>query len=209
MWMFRIEEATGESTHTQPAAPLPIPMLLDLELPAGELEPYRENSATVEPIETTIPIETAQEWLRQKVGDTVVLESALVRGVHSQSVQRVGRHAYHTAAGKQSHDFTVSVYVEVRELHPSHVVSCSVAVRGPQIQNRTVACQFQVPFRNSTMRRPSGLIIMEAHGESINRQTVDQGPSVECSWSRRRGNREWPGRLCKAVPNSFLEAHPF
>lgn len=79
MWMFRIEEATGESTHTQPAAPLPIPMVLDLELPAGEIEPYREKSAAAEPIEITIPIETAQAWLRQKVGDTVVLESALVR----------------------------------------------------------------------------------------------------------------------------------
>jgi len=63
VWMFRRRAAGGESVLAEPAAPTPEPKMADLDVPAGQLEPYRAAEEGVETIAATVPLETARGWL--------------------------------------------------------------------------------------------------------------------------------------------------
>ena len=77
MWMFRVgREGEGE-VLVEPAAPTPIPQLVDLDIPAGRLEPFRAPEEGAEAVSATIPLETARRWLDQR-GRQRVRETALV-----------------------------------------------------------------------------------------------------------------------------------
>lgn len=78
VWMFRSRQGGGETAHIEPAAPTPIPQLADLEVPAGELQPFEEEPEGVDRLQATIPLETAREWLTQR-GVTEVFETSLVQ----------------------------------------------------------------------------------------------------------------------------------
>ena len=78
MWLFRGDSGGDEVSYVAPAAPVPIPHLIDFELPPGQLEPYEGASDGVEEAEVTIPVETARAWLDSRhTGAT--LETALVQ----------------------------------------------------------------------------------------------------------------------------------
>lgn len=78
MWMFRARAGRGEEVHVEPAAPTPIPQIADLDVPAGRLEPYREEEGSATALPVTIPLETARGWLDQR-GVERVTETALVQ----------------------------------------------------------------------------------------------------------------------------------
>jgi LSD1 subclass zinc finger protein len=75
MWLFRVGGGRGEEVRVEPAAPTPIPQLVDLEVPAGKLEPYRREEA-VEETAATVPLATARGWLGERAQRTT--ETALV-----------------------------------------------------------------------------------------------------------------------------------
>ncbi len=78
VWLFRAAGADGERVLVEPAAPTPIPQVADLRVPAGRLEPFREDAATMRVIEVTVPQETARGWLEQR-GPIQIHETALIR----------------------------------------------------------------------------------------------------------------------------------
>ena len=79
MWLFRFQDASGESVIVEPAAATPIGELADLELPAGKLDPFGDGEAGVESIAVSVPLATAKGWLAQrpKAGGQIA-EQALV-----------------------------------------------------------------------------------------------------------------------------------
>lgn len=78
VWMFRVDEPSGEVVHIEPAAAPPIPPLADLKVPAGELEWFAGDSDSATTIEVTVPMETARGWIEgQATG--AMRESALVQ----------------------------------------------------------------------------------------------------------------------------------
>jgi hypothetical protein len=78
MWLFRGDSDRNEVSYVAPAAPVPIPHLIDFELPPGQLEPYERVRDGVEEAEVTVPAETARAWLdKRHTGPT--LETALVQ----------------------------------------------------------------------------------------------------------------------------------
>lgn len=96
MWMFRLQQPGGEVVRIEPAAPAAEPRLTELQVPAGELRPYRtapadgadpEGSAQGAPaagadaevVGAQVPLDTARRWLEQREGaDPRVSETALV-----------------------------------------------------------------------------------------------------------------------------------
>lgn len=77
MWLFRSRQSGSEKVFVEPAAPTPIPQLVDLKVPAGKLEPFQADEEGVEEAITTIPLATAREWLSER-GVEEVSESSLV-----------------------------------------------------------------------------------------------------------------------------------
>lgn len=78
MWMFRVDREGDETSYVAPAAPIPIPELMDLEIPPGRLEPYETAADGIEEAEVTVPVATARDWLDQRWTGPV-RETALVR----------------------------------------------------------------------------------------------------------------------------------
>ena len=78
VWYFRVAQSGGEQVFVQPAAAILLPQLGDLKIPAGRLEPYREDEESVTSIDVSVQLETARAWLEQQ-GSKKVLETALVR----------------------------------------------------------------------------------------------------------------------------------
>lgn len=81
MWLFRVQGSRGEEVLVQPAAPTPIPQLADLKVPAGKLEPYRQEEDGVEVTAAAVPLETAQGWLGQRgrISETALVHLPLWR----------------------------------------------------------------------------------------------------------------------------------
>ena len=77
MWLFRTGGRDREAVTVEPAAPIPIPDVADLEVPAGRLEPYRGAEEGAESIAPTIPLATARSWLAER-GAGEPSESSLV-----------------------------------------------------------------------------------------------------------------------------------
>jgi hypothetical protein len=77
MWLFRCRREGAETVIIEPAAPTPIPQLVDLELPPGKLEPFEAADSAVRAVPATVPLETARSWIADRGLDDV-FESALV-----------------------------------------------------------------------------------------------------------------------------------
>lgn len=77
LWMFRTRSRGGEAVVIEPAAPTPVPQIVDLELPAGKLEPFHPEAAPAETMAATVPLETARGWLG-KAGGGEITETSLV-----------------------------------------------------------------------------------------------------------------------------------
>ncbi len=77
MWLFRSRQSGSEKVFVEPAAPTPIPQLVDLKVPAGKLEPFQADEEGAEAVVTTIPLATARKWLSES-GIEEVSESSLV-----------------------------------------------------------------------------------------------------------------------------------
>lgn len=77
LWFFTLHGKKGDQTSLEPAAATSISELRNLHLPAGDLQKY---DPVIDPqAETpTVPLQTAREWLLQRVSDVDVKESALV-----------------------------------------------------------------------------------------------------------------------------------
>jgi len=78
VWLFRVQAQGGEEVVIEPAAATMMPQLADLQLPAGELEPFHSEEEGVTAVPETIPLETARGWLEQR-GQGHLTETALVR----------------------------------------------------------------------------------------------------------------------------------
>lgn len=85
MWMFRFRRAGGEVVRVEPAAPTTEPRLADLQVPAGQLRPFRRDpdrpdpADPAEPMPAQVPLETARGWLDQREGAGLrITETALV-----------------------------------------------------------------------------------------------------------------------------------
>lgn len=85
MWLFRSRAAGGgpggEEVRVEPAAATPIAELADLNIPAGQLEPFRTEASGAEQEATvtaaSVPLETARGWLGEAAGR--LTETALVQ----------------------------------------------------------------------------------------------------------------------------------
>jgi hypothetical protein len=78
VWYFRVRRSDGEQTVIEPAAATLLPQLGNIRIPAGKLEPYREEEEGVTTIEVSVQLTTARAWLEQQ-GEMKILETALVR----------------------------------------------------------------------------------------------------------------------------------
>lgn len=79
MWLFRSRSRGQERTTVEPAAPTPIPVLADLVIPAGKLDPYEGPEVGADAVPVAVPLETARQWVEQRgVAASEVTETALV-----------------------------------------------------------------------------------------------------------------------------------
>jgi hypothetical protein len=97
VWMFRLRRSGAEVVRVEPAAPTAEPQLADLQVPAGQLRPYRRNpdpgtggagessggesdrAHPVEALPAQVSLETARGWLDQREGANLqITETALV-----------------------------------------------------------------------------------------------------------------------------------
>lgn len=79
LWMLTVQKENAEKVVIEPAAALPITELLEIRIPASDLQPYDHTleSAAIEP---TVPYETVKKWLTEqhKVGEGDIKSSAIV-----------------------------------------------------------------------------------------------------------------------------------
>ena len=66
MWLFRVDQDGDEVSLIAPAAPIPIPDLMDFELPPGRILPYSGPAEGVEAPEVSVPMETAKGWAESR-----------------------------------------------------------------------------------------------------------------------------------------------
>lgn len=66
LWLFRFAGGGGETVVVEPAAATPIGELADLDLPAGQLQPFGDGEAGVEATAVSVPLATAKGWLAQR-----------------------------------------------------------------------------------------------------------------------------------------------
>ncbi len=77
-WAFTVRDASGEHTELMPAAPSSLQGLQGLTLPAGETRSMSEEVAGGAPVvEPEVPLETAEGWLHDRLGEAVVQRRVL------------------------------------------------------------------------------------------------------------------------------------
>jgi hypothetical protein len=77
-WGFRLRSADRERTVLMPAAPSSLQGLQGLMLPAGETRQMTEEAVgSVPVIEPDVPLETAEQWLRQREPSAAVSQRIL------------------------------------------------------------------------------------------------------------------------------------
>lgn len=114
VWLFRTSRSGAESVFFEPAAPTPIPQVVDLSIPAGRLEPYRAEDDDMRVIEAQVPLETALGWLEQRqVGS--IHETALVRVPFWVGRYRYEGKTYHAAVDASTGAVLAGVYPEKAE----------------------------------------------------------------------------------------------
>ncbi len=114
VWLFRTREGDAERVLFEPAAPTPIPQVADIRVPAGSLEPYRQEDEISQVIEVQVPLETARGWLEQRqVGS--VLETALVRVPFWKCRYRFRGRSYLAAVDASTGSVLAGVYPEKAE----------------------------------------------------------------------------------------------
>lgn len=78
MWLYRSVEHGAETTQAIPAAAIPIPDLMDLELPAARLEPYEPPAGGLNEQPVTVSADAAREWFARSMQGEL-RETSLVR----------------------------------------------------------------------------------------------------------------------------------
>ena len=111
MWLFRLDHQGDEISRVTPAAALPIPQMMDLELPPGRLEPYEGGLEGVEEQEMTIPVDAARAWLdRDRVG--TIREISLVQVPFWRCRYRYDGIEYTAVVDANSGQVLASIYPE-------------------------------------------------------------------------------------------------
>lgn len=113
LWLFRLETAGGEATVVEPAAPTPIAQIADLEIPAGELLPFRGHAEGVAPTAAAVPLDTARGWLATRLGAAArprVIENALVEVPFWRFTYRHGGQSYSALVDAATGSVIAAVY---------------------------------------------------------------------------------------------------
>lgn len=116
MWMFRWSKGPRQQVTVEPAAATSMPMLADLSIPAGELEPYEVPEEGAEATPVAIPVETARGWLEQRgitaqeVSETALVEIPLWRAGYEH-----GGKSYQAIVEASTGRVLASVYPEKAE----------------------------------------------------------------------------------------------
>ena len=78
LWYFQVRQASGqEVVLLQPGAATSVTELKNLQLPAGDLQPYNP-ALEAQSSEPTVPLPAARDWALQNRADTAVQTAALV-----------------------------------------------------------------------------------------------------------------------------------
>ncbi len=116
MWLFRSRQAGRESATVEPAAPTPIPVLADLAIPAGSLEPFEGPEEGAEAVPVGVPLETARTWVEQRgVDPKQVTEVALVEIPLWRAGYEFGGKRYQAVVEGSTGNVLASVYPEKAE----------------------------------------------------------------------------------------------
>lgn len=142
LWMFRCREGGGETVLARPAAATSEPALADLTVPAGKLEPYRlggeegapegpggAESAAVEPVPASVPLDTARQWL--PAGGEIV-ETALVHVPLWRATYRFAGRSYAAVVEASTGAVLASVYPEKAEAPYLAVAALGLLVFGAE-----------------------------------------------------------------------------
>lgn len=114
VWLFRTSESGAEKVLFEPAAPTPVPQVVDLSIPAGRLEPYRAEDDDMRVVDVQVPLETALGWLEQReVGP--IHETALVRVPFWKCRYRYEGKTYHAAVDASTGAVLAGVFPEKSE----------------------------------------------------------------------------------------------
>jgi hypothetical protein len=115
LWLFRRQVGGGGEAVVEPAAPIPIPQIADLQIPAGQLlgaDPAAGEA--IERVEPTVPLETARGWLDQR-GDGAISESSLVRVPLWRARYRFAGSSYLALVDGSTGQVLASVFPEKKE----------------------------------------------------------------------------------------------
>ena len=114
MWLFRCREAGSDTAYVEPAAPTPIPQLVDLRLPAGQLEPFSDQEVEATRVDVSIPLVTARGWLEER-GVGKIIETSLVEVPLWQARYRFEGRDYQALVDGSTGSVMASVFPEKAE----------------------------------------------------------------------------------------------
>ena len=77
IWYIKYRQNDREIIALEPAAAISITELHNMSLPAGDLRKY-EGSLDAQSVAPSVPLEAAQDWLKERNGQIEVLETSLV-----------------------------------------------------------------------------------------------------------------------------------
>jgi hypothetical protein len=78
LWYFMVRQSNGQETvQLQPGAATSVTELKNLQLPAGDLQPYNP-ALEAQSSEPTVPLPTARDWAIQNRADATIQTAALV-----------------------------------------------------------------------------------------------------------------------------------
>ncbi len=79
MWLIRAQQGANERVLMEPAAALSVLQLMEIRIPASDLEPY-DHALDSEAITPTVPLETVRRWLaeNQGIATAAIRETSLV-----------------------------------------------------------------------------------------------------------------------------------
>lgn len=116
MWLFRSRAGGQESTTVEPAAPTSNPLLGDLVIPAGRLDPFEGDEDGAVRVPVGIPLATAKSWVEQRgVAEDDVIEVALVEVPLWRASYEFGGDRFQAVVEGSTGNVLASVYPEKSE----------------------------------------------------------------------------------------------
>ena len=79
LWMVRTRETGAEKVFLEPAAAISVTEILEITIPAADLEPYDGTFADIA-IDPTVPLDTVRKWMKEQhnIDDVSVSAASLV-----------------------------------------------------------------------------------------------------------------------------------